>query len=347
MDDDRQLMKYLSWLDDLDQDFIFRDTENVLTVRISLYLFVPRRANFISSIYTVKHLIVTYFLSFFQIKMDQDDLTGQPNVDNTLPYDPNVASFDYSNRMMPYNVNETVLTGAMDTTQPNAMPESSYNYNNYLPNGGFYTDAALPQPHIPAKPSEQQFVDMNHTVHAENSYMNASDPQLCTDITANSTNVNVSQESNQYTIPNDVDIKNNFFHEEKHILNDDYSNSQLPMNPISHDVNASANNAFSQINSHDELYSGNSSQEPISIDHTAVDEKPIVGTVQNLNEASNAVITEPPIEIQDDVEVNTKTEPPIEMKKEFKQEEIDLDSVQVSFAMMYFIVNYHLSKYQL
>ncbi|XP_065213066.1 uncharacterized protein LOC135840447 isoform X2 [Planococcus citri] len=293
MDDEKQLMKYLSWLDDLDQDGIFRDTEN--------------------------------------LKMDQGDLSGQSNIDNTLQYDPNVANFDYSDRMMPYSVNEPIMTGAINTTQPNTVPDS-FNYNNFLPNGGFYTDGSLNQQHIPMKPSEQPFcVDMDQTVHSENSYVNSSDPQLVIDISANASNLNVTQEPNQYALPNDVDIKNNFFNEEKHVMNADYANSQLSMNPIPHDVNATVNNDFSQISGPSELYCGNISQDSMDVDHTTVHENQFASTVQNLDEGSRPQpeVIEQPIVIKDDAqEVDAKPEPINEVKQECKQEEIDLNAEQ-------------------
>lgn len=53
MDEEKQFMKYLSWLDDLDQDFIFDDAGNALAVRMSrkifFYLFI-----ILKSIYFVK-----------------------------------------------------------------------------------------------------------------------------------------------------------------------------------------------------------------------------------------------------------------------------------------------------
>lgn len=273
--------------------------------------------------------------------MDQHDLAGQSTANNALQYDGNMANFDYSTKMMPdYSVNEAMMTEAMSTVQPNVIP-NSYDYA-FLSNDNYYSNPSLPQHHISMNPGlhgESPYcMNSAGAGHSNNdSYANISEPQLCIDVSADSTNLGVQHESSQYGLSSDVDIKDNFFTEEKHIIDSAYSGEQLSVN---NSMNSSFPNEFAQIQNQAELYRNEVVQGSMQTDDITAHQNSYINNAPNLdNNAQNSAITELPITVNDDFKERLKMEHSLEVKEELRKAEVEPQVFQVcrvSCCMTYF-----------
>lgn len=247
--------------------------------------------------------------------MDHQDLPGQCSANNALQYDENIANYDYSTKIMSnYNVNETMMTEALSSTQSNVVSDP-YNYN-FMQTDNFYSNS-VPQQHIPMKSELDNnasafCIDLSNAVHSDSdSYTNTSDPQLCIDITAGSADLNMQPEQSHYGLTSNLNIKENLFHEEKHIIDDNFTNNQLSSNSIPHHMSNTYTNEFSNIQHQNELYCNQVCQEPLTINDMPTNQDPYAADLHNMNNVSNQSSIQPPIDIHSNFQEALKIETPV------------------------------------